>query len=64
MADEDELKARRLAEIAIGADLSTLSVSDIDEWIESYQAEISRLEEEKKRKSDSIDIAEQFFNSR
>ena len=63
MADEDEQKAKRLAVVSVGADLSTLSVSDLDEWIEVFQTEIERLKEEKSRKKDSFDIAEQFFKS-
>lgn len=63
MTDEEEQKAKRLADISVGADLSTLSVSDLDEWIEVFQTEIARLKEEKSRKKDSFDIAEQFFKS-
>ena len=63
MSDEEENKAKILSEIAVGADLSTLSVSEIDEWIAVYQSEIDRLEEEKSRKKESIDIAEKFFKT-
>lgn len=47
----------------IGSDLSLLSVDELRNRIELLQAEISRLEEDKKRKSAGRLAAENLFRS-
>ncbi len=47
----------------IGSDLSLLSVDELSNRIELLQAEISRLEEDKKRKSAGRLAAENLFRS-
>ncbi|MFF2322162.1 DUF1192 domain-containing protein [Agrobacterium sp. NPDC058088] len=47
----------------IGSDLSLLSVDELSNRIELLQAEIGRLEEEKKRKSAGRLAAENLFRS-
>ena len=47
--------------IVIGEELSTLSVDDIDERVEQLEAEITRLKEERLRKTSIINQAEAFF---
>lgn len=63
MFDENEPKTTNPREIMLGCDLSTFSVEDIDERIDFLEKEISRLKEEKSRKSDSINAAQAFFKS-
>ncbi|CAH0140773.1 hypothetical protein SRABI05_01429 [Agrobacterium fabrum] len=47
----------------IGSDLSLLSVGELSDRIELLQAEIARLEDEKKRKSAGRQAAENLFRS-
>ncbi|MDH6297541.1 DUF1192 domain-containing protein [Agrobacterium fabrum] len=47
----------------IGSDLSVLSVDELSDRIELLQAEIARLEDEKKRKSAGREAAENLFRS-
>ncbi|CUX56814.1 MULTISPECIES: DUF1192 domain-containing protein [Agrobacterium] len=47
----------------IGSDLSLLSVDELSNRIELLQAEITRLEEEKNRKSAGRQAAENLFRS-
>ncbi|WP_421404325.1 DUF1192 domain-containing protein [Agrobacterium fabrum] len=47
----------------IGSDLSLLSVDELSDRIELLQAEIARLEEERKRKSAGRQAAENLFRS-
>ncbi|CUX45048.1 DUF1192 domain-containing protein [Agrobacterium fabrum] len=47
----------------IGSDLSLLSVDELSDRIELLQAEIARLEDEKKRKSAGREAAENLFRS-
>lgn len=47
----------------IGSDLSLLSVDELNDRIELLQAEIARLEDEKKRKSAGRQAAENLFRS-
>ncbi|UXT59527.1 DUF1192 domain-containing protein [Agrobacterium fabrum] len=47
----------------IGSDLSLLSVGELSDRIELLQAEIVRLEDEKKRKSAGRQAAENLFRS-
>lgn len=62
MFDDAESAGRpRTTAHQIGQDLSTLSVSDLDERIESLRREIVRLEEERRRKQDSQAAARAAF---
>lgn len=47
----------------IGSDLSLLSVDELSNRIDLLQAEITRLEEERQRKSDGRLAAENLFRS-
>ena len=47
----------------IGSDLSLLSVDELSNRIEILQAEIARLEDEKKKKSAGREAAENLFRS-
>ena len=61
MFGEEEAAKPSRNEIVIGCDLSTFSLEDIDERVDMLEAEINRLKKEKKRKSTSLDAAEEFF---
>ncbi|MEL6966360.1 MAG: DUF1192 domain-containing protein [Pseudomonadota bacterium] len=50
-------------DIAVGADLSTLSVEELDERIALLHAEIKRLEQERQKKNASLTAANAFFKS-
>jgi uncharacterized small protein (DUF1192 family) len=47
----------------VGQDLSTLSVSELDERIELFEREIERLREARERKEASRNAASAFFKS-
>ena len=47
----------------VGQDLSTLSVSELDERIEILEREIERLKEARSRKEASRNAASAFFKS-
>lgn len=47
----------------VGADLSTLSIEELEKRITSLQEEIVRLEEEAQRKRASKESADSFFKS-
>ncbi len=51
----------RPAAHAVGEDLSTLSVAELDERIEILEREIERLKEARGRKEDSKNAASAFF---
>lgn len=53
--------APRKPDLEIGGDLSTLSVEDLDQRIADLEAEIIRLQEDRKRKVDSVSAADAFF---
>ncbi len=59
----DEPLAKRLAEISLGGDISTLSLDDLDERVELLKMEIARLQDEHKRKSSSMAAAQSFFKN-
>jgi len=59
--DDDRPQKPRAHEI--GSDLSLLSVDELSNRIEILQAEIARLEDEKKKKSVGREAAENLFRS-
>lgn len=59
--DENEAQSTFANTITLGADLSTFSVADIDERVTQLQREITRLQDERASKSDSLSAAEAFF---
>ncbi len=59
--DEDEKKAKRIAQYAIGQDLSDLSIEEVGETIEALEAEIKRLKQIKIEKNEHIAAAAKFF---
>lgn len=59
--DEDEKKAKRIAQYAIGQDLSDLSIEEVGETIEALETEIKRLKQIKIEKNESIAAAAKFF---
>ncbi|MFK3690471.1 DUF1192 domain-containing protein [Agrobacterium tumefaciens] len=59
--DDDRPQKPRAHEI--GSDLSLLSVDELSNRIEILQAEIARLEDEKKKKSAGREAAENLFRS-
>ena len=63
MFDDLEPQKNKSNVIELGADLSTLSVSDLDERIELLKSEIERIAAERERKSSSLNAAEAFFKN-
>ena len=63
MFDDLEPQKNKSNVIELGADLSTLSVSDLDERIELLRSEIERIAAERERKSSSLNAAEAFFKN-
>ena len=61
MHDENEAQSTFARTVTLGVNLSTLSVSDIDDRVDKLQNEIVRLQEERARKSNSLSDAEAFF---
>jgi uncharacterized small protein (DUF1192 family) len=61
MFDDAENRPRPQLLHQIGQDLSTLSVSDLDERIEALRREIARLEEDRRRKQASQEAARAAF---
>lgn len=61
MDDEYNPQKKGNANHLLGSDLSTLSVSDIEDVITELESEILRLKNEKTNKSASIDVADSFF---
>ena len=59
--DIEDLQPKKSKTHVIGADLSTLSVSDLKELIETLQAEIARVEAVLKEKQSSKSAAEAAF---
>ena len=63
MFDDLEPQKNKSNVIELGADLSTLSVSDLDERIELLKSEIERIAAEREQKSSSLNAAEAFFKN-
>ena len=63
MFDDLEPQKNKSNVIELGADLSTLSVGDLDERIELLKSEIERISAERERKSSSLNAAEAFFKN-
>lgn len=61
MRDEDPDARRRVVAHEIGADLSSLSLHELDERVVLLEDEIRRLREEATRKAGSRDAAAAFF---
>lgn len=59
----EELPRKKPTTHEIGQDLSTLSVSELDERIVQLEAEIRRLKEARDRKEASRTAASAFFKS-
>ncbi|MEE9375615.1 MAG: DUF1192 domain-containing protein [Rhizobiaceae bacterium] len=63
MLDENEPLTPKSNAISLNCDLSTFSVSDLDERIVQLEQEISRLKAERKNKESSLEAAQSFFKS-
>ncbi len=63
MIDGDEPRAKKASEIVVGADLSAISVEELEERISMLKAEIARLIAEIDKKQSSKASAESFFRS-
>ena len=63
MFDENEAQFTKSNDITLGSDLSTFSLEDLDERISLLKQEIERIEQEKKKKADSLNAAHSFFKS-
>lgn len=59
--DEDELKAKRIAQYVIGQDLSDMSIEEVEETIKALETEIVRLNQVKIEKNEHITAAAKFF---
>ena len=59
--DEDEVRAKRIAEYTIGQDLSDLSIEEVGETISALEEEIKRLKQIKIEKNEHITAAAKFF---
>lgn len=63
MRDEDPDGKRRVVAHEIGADLSSLSLHELDERVTLLENEIRRLREAAARKASSRDAAAAFFKT-
>jgi len=63
MFDDLEPKKQTIDSITFGADLSTMSVEELDDLVKRLEAEIVRLKDERSHKSKSLDAAQAFFKS-
>jgi len=63
MHDDNEPRVRKTTNWEFGCELSTLSVSDLEERILQFEDEIQRLTTEKKNKTNSLNAAEAFFKN-
>jgi len=63
MFDENEAQFSQRNEITLGCDLSTFSIEDLDERISLLNEEIERMQNEKIKKSDSLNSAHSFFKT-
>jgi len=63
IGDEAESRSRALIRHEIGADLSAVSVDELQERIQLLAAEIERLHEEIRRKEASRNAAAAFFKT-
>ncbi len=63
MRDEDPDARRKVVAHEIGADLSSLSLHELDERVTLLEDEIRRLREEAARKATSRDAAAAFFKT-
>ena len=61
MMDEDEATRPKQRDIVIGADLSKLSVEELDERIAALKAEIARIEADLAAKRSSRAAADSVF---
>jgi uncharacterized small protein (DUF1192 family) len=63
MVHDDEAQPRKVASWAVGEDLSTLSIDELEARIEALKAEIERVEAAIGAKRESKGIADTFFKS-
>ena len=63
MIDENEAQFTQRNEITLGCDLSTFSIEDLDARIALLAQEIERMQNEKVKKSDSLNAAHSFFKN-
>lgn len=59
--DENEARAKRIAQYTIGQDLADFSVNEISETIKALKEEVERLETTKAQKSSHMSAAEALF---
>lgn len=59
--DMEELEPRKKKEFAIGGDLSTLSLDELAELIETLKGEIARIEKDISAKKSSLAAADSVF---
>ena len=58
---DEEVSRKKPAPHAVGEDLSTLSLDELEERVALLKAEIARIEEAAKAKRSSAEIADSFF---
>ncbi len=63
MFDDEDARAKKATELVIGADLSTISVDELEERITLLEEEIVRIRAEIAAKQSSRDAAESVFRS-
>ena len=63
MVHDDEDQPSKVASWAVGEDLSTLSIDELEARIEALKAEIDRVEVAIGAKHESKGIADTFFKS-
>lgn len=61
MFDDLEPQKQNDNKILLGADVSTLSLDDLDERVALLKTEINRLENIRQEKAQSLNAAEAFF---
>lgn len=61
--NDDEISSKVLAEIAVGADLSLLSIDELQKRIILFEQEIGRLKKDIEAKELSKAAAESIFRS-
>ncbi|MGI9483644.1 MAG: DUF1192 domain-containing protein [Hyphomicrobiales bacterium] len=63
MFDDEDARAKKAAELVVGADLSAISVDELKERITLLEEEIARIQAEIAAKQSSKDAAESVFRS-
>ncbi len=61
--DDEEIKAKKIAQYNIGQDLSEFSIDEVSNTIEALETEIERLKTTKTEKSNHLNAAASLFKT-